>query len=934
MMNESASEPGATQSASLSSPAASRADSGDRVDVFLSYSTADTDTAEELAEKLRTSGISTFFGGRSVHGGTHYAGAITRAVARCEIVVVLLSSSSISSPHVQREVSLAIDERRTLLPLALSGVTYPGDFSHDWIYWLGPVNVTEYAGADATLGQVKELRRRTNHHTPPEHRHQTKQIRRRVGAGLDNGHPSPTTLLRPEARLPQLTGFDDELTRLHEWCLRPDDFSARVVTGRAGQGKSRLAQELSRGLVAMGWSVETMGADASALRTATDLPDNPHLLIVDYAEARVEQLSALVTELALHGVPNSLRLLLLARSAGDWWRTLLVGAPEVGDLLTDATVQPLPGLTEDRNLVEDLYGQAHRGYQVALSMKDRVGPVGAPYKTYESVLEVLEDALLSVLEESRTPTPGTVRLLAHERRYLQAASITAGVADLDDMELERIAATLTLYGAETEDEAILLIESCCPETSKATLRRLARLFRRLYPGRSAYIVGLRPDRLAEDLVAAVAADVGGLPGFEKGLSSPDLTGIQRHRALALLARGAARHAALATELRSALTSADDALLTGAIAVAAQVEDPTSIVSALDVAVDSRHVDDLGSMLAAMPQDTVALANTAATIARRLLDATPNTKSGVGDPYTAMRCSNFFSDAGWPAEAATAARQAADMLAGSADETAYGHALTNLSNRLWELGRLEESLAPAELAVDILTSAGAKPFELAAASNNVAFRLAERGRLEDALRHASRTHEICRHDSPNPSVELGKTYGSALNNLACIMLASGMAQQALEHGLAGVNLRRAQAVRNRDQFLVFLARSMANAAPAAEACGQHSTADRLIAEARRLHELTASRAPIFQFEQAESTVIDALIRLGRSDWDSANALADLAQHQLAGVDSDIGALRPRLAESIETITRRAVDRTHVSLDTVAAGKAPGLRLPMLLEYRDL
>lgn len=917
---------------------------GGRVSVFISYSSNDHRVAQEVSEALEAAGLPTFFGGRNVRGGRNYAAEIVRAISACDVVVVLLSAASTASPHVQREVSLAVDERRALLPIALPGTSYPTGFSTSWIYWLSPVHVATYRGTDAVLTQVRALLERA---ARPRRQFVASERARTMRRPLVPSRPrvaaNPSSLLRADARLPALLGREEELARLQEWCLRPGDFDSRIVTAGAGEGKTRLAHELGHEMTARGWRIDFVDDEQHGSDVAGRLEAAPTLLVIDRAEARGDQVFELLDELMVTGVPDIVRLLLLARSAGDWWRALLARDANVLDLLSGAAVQPLKSLTADRGMVEALYGAAQRRFTAELgsSLASTSQTAPAPYKTYTSALEVLEDALDTALGGEVADSSSRVGLLLHERRYLTAAAVADGIAAVDDVELERIAAALSLYGAASEEEAVQLIHDCQPEQEGIVLRRIARLFRRLYPGASWYVAGMRPDSLAEDLIAEVAEDIGRLPGAPGGVVSGAHTVDQRRRALSVLARGAYRRPVLAAALADTMEHADDRLLRDAIVVACQVENPDQLTLAVTESVLRRDVIDVEGMLDAIPNDTVALADVAAQLSRRAMQALAD--RGVAnekDADLAMACSNRFSDAGWANDAAEAARLAVDLLephrARGIQARALGRALTNLSNRLWELGRLQESVLPACDAVDVLAAETVvvQPEEIAAARNNLAFRMAERGDLDTAFAEATAAMDMCTSANAADTRAAERTRGATLNNLACIALGLGKQVDALRHGMACVGLRRDQAVRTRDQYLPFLARALSNAAPAAEACADPALADRLIAEARFLHELTAPRAPIFAFERAESTLLEAFIHLNREEWVEASELANAARDQLVSIGAELGDLRGRLASAAGEVIRLASDEVGTPITAVASGLVAGVNLPMLLEYRDL
>jgi tetratricopeptide (TPR) repeat protein len=911
------------------------ADAHRRAAVFISFSAADRVAAEEVSQQLEASNIATFFAPRDIHGGQNFAIEIVAAISACDIVVVLLSPSAIASPHVRREVSLAIDERRTLLPLAMPGTEYPSGFTTEWTYWLSAVQVMPYVGSADVVRRARALLPSGDSEAEDPARSTSTPGPRASLRRRPSTKTTPSSLLRPDAGVPRFVGREEEFARLVQWCAREDDFDARLVVGSAGQGKSRLARELMDSLNAEGWSASFLATGASATGAVLQLPPKPTLLVLDYAETRSTQLFEFLTALLEHGLHAKVRVLLLARTAGDWWRAFAARDPDIGELVADATIQALAPIVADRQFVEDLYRDSVQQFAVAL--RQSVPPIAAAsYRPYQSMLDVLEDALSAVLGGSGEVSSGADRLLAHERRYIAAAAAADGIAEIDDIDLGRIAAAITLFGGSSEDETIDLVSDCVSDLPPQARRKVARLFRRLYPGSEAYTVGLRPDALAEELLADVIDDMGRLPGDVAGVSAMQRTPEQRRRALIVLARGAHNHRSVGVELARAIDGADLSTLKIAVEVATLVEEPDPLSEALIAAASSLGVDEIADLLATVPDETVALATFAAELARGAIAGLPEADFDLSSARNILDCSNRFSDAGWAAEAADSARTAVDWLRrlrGNQDaDLVLGRALSNLSNRQWEIGQIAESLSPASEAVDVLDAAGSDQVVRAGACNNLAFRLCEVGRFAEALQMAKDAMRLLERSGVED-----KTFGSVLNNLACLSLASGAADMALEYARRCVEVRRAQALLNRDRYLPYVARALANAAPAAEAAGDSDAADRMLLEARTLHRITASRAPIFRFEQAESATLGALVALGRCDWEAAARALTEAHDALDGIDIPLGMLRARLHGSLVGIGERIAGRDSLAVRDAATASGAGasqVQLPRLLEYRDL
>ena len=159
-------------------------------------------------------------------------------------------------------------------------------------------------------------------------------------AGTGGGHDEDTALmdriaglLRPQA---QVVPFRPrpEMGDLRGWCRAPGHIAIRLVTGEGGAGKTRLATQLARDMEDDGWQVLWVppGVEPGAVGAARR-DGRPALLLVDEADARTTTLR-LLTEVAADVGGPDLRVLLLARSAGEWWHELLNGAGRrAGDLL-------------------------------------------------------------------------------------------------------------------------------------------------------------------------------------------------------------------------------------------------------------------------------------------------------------------------------------------------------------------------------------------------------------------------------------------------------------------------------------------------------------------------------------------------------------------------------------------------------------------------
>jgi len=91
-------------------------------DVFISYSTPDKWAADASCSELEKRSVDCWIAPRNILPGQAWDEAIVEAIARCRVMIAVLSSSANSSRHVINELAQATDHRRTVLPLRIEDV--------------------------------------------------------------------------------------------------------------------------------------------------------------------------------------------------------------------------------------------------------------------------------------------------------------------------------------------------------------------------------------------------------------------------------------------------------------------------------------------------------------------------------------------------------------------------------------------------------------------------------------------------------------------------------------------------------------------------------------------------------------------------------------------------------------------------------------------
>jgi hypothetical protein len=235
---------------------------------------------------------------------------------------------------------------------------------------------------------------------------------------------SRARLLDPRSGVTEFVGRSVELEMLTSWCQDDTAGRLRLLTGPGGVGKTRLAMELTMRLEEMAWRCGWVG-DRQESRVLADLrtvTSGPVLLVVDYAEARVGLDELLRGAAADRG---TVRVLLLARSAGQWWELLAAGEGAIRDLVIDAGPEgtPLREVVSESVSDEEQVRRAVPVFARALGL-EAPGPGDVTVVSHgrrARILELHAGALVSVLEWNAHPgIQPTRRPRGHSRRTAQA----------------------------------------------------------------------------------------------------------------------------------------------------------------------------------------------------------------------------------------------------------------------------------------------------------------------------------------------------------------------------------------------------------------------------------------------------------------------------------------------------------------------------------
>jgi tetratricopeptide (TPR) repeat protein len=674
----------------------------------------------------------------------------------------------------------------------------------------------------------------------------------------------PSSLLAPDRQVVPFRGRADELDALVRWC-EGEGSPLRLVTGPGGVGKSRLAAELKELMTTGGWECVAVGEEQepSILARVRSATDDPILLILDYADTRHE-LDDLVRQVAAD--PAGVRVLLIARSAGEWWQRLKAGGPQVREMIqgaydgTDLPVRVDTAVT-DEQIVADAVAAFARQLDLPVPDFRLRGRTPAPGR----ILDLHAASLVAVLDAQRGHTGNEplavdvsdvlADLLEHEQRHWIGTADLAGLLHGPDgltVELLRqIVAALYLAPPADEHETRRLLARV---DSGAATPKVLHWLRDLYPPRNTehWIGTLQPDRMAElHLVNELSAS----PGLAAALLD-DLDGRNARHAVAVLARSVADHfsdqliRARALRLLDRTVSAlpDDLELLRS--VSAVIPYPSEVLTQSDLSLLNRILGlidpedaagrawvlhDIGTRLYHLGRRTQAIEPLTEAIHERraLADADP-TRHGSELAASLRYLGVVLSDLGRAHDALPPTQEAVEIeerLVG-ADRDTYlpylARILCDLGTRYHEAGLPDEAIAPLQESVRINEQLAKVDPErtnphLARSLMNLAIALNLIGRPSPALpaiRKAVEIRRVLARDNPDGDLVF---LARALTELSSCLVLNARPQDGAAAGQQSVEIRRQLAETNPERHTAGLALSLRQTATALRFAGSQDEA---------------------------------------------------------------------------------------------------------------
>ncbi len=191
--------------------------------LFISYAHLDGNIVTGIVNELREAGHDVWMDVEGIQGGDLWVERIAKAIIDCDVFLIFVSSHSIDSDHVRRELDLAFEETKKMLPIRLEKVSIP----LRWRYQLAGIQYIDHESPHwQSRLQIALSRQRGA--TPSE----------KVETGkLENPYSARPILESIERRL-ILSNRGEGLNRAIQYM---EDHRLLVVTGMHGIGKSTFA---------------------------------------------------------------------------------------------------------------------------------------------------------------------------------------------------------------------------------------------------------------------------------------------------------------------------------------------------------------------------------------------------------------------------------------------------------------------------------------------------------------------------------------------------------------------------------------------------------------------------------------------------------------------------------------------------------------------
>ena len=120
--------------------------------IFCSYSRRDSDFTKRIVDFISSRGYSVWMDQSGIDGASIWTESIVEAIDESSAVILLVSNNSVNSPHVLKEISLAMEKNKVVFPLIIERTDLPRTFQ----YLLAGIQQIELDETSFTDDEVKE----------------------------------------------------------------------------------------------------------------------------------------------------------------------------------------------------------------------------------------------------------------------------------------------------------------------------------------------------------------------------------------------------------------------------------------------------------------------------------------------------------------------------------------------------------------------------------------------------------------------------------------------------------------------------------------------------------------------------------------------------------------------------------------------------------
>lgn len=325
----------------------------------------------------------------------------------------------------------------------------------------------------------------------------------------------PSQLLDARLGVVDFTGRGRELAWLEAWrdSARGSSVSAVLIHGEGGSGKTRLARQFAGVTADAAWAVW----ETDLFGRTTRLPDQlvtgrerGVVLLVDYAERwPMDQLLGLVLHPLVADATVPVRLVLLSRSAGNWWSALAHRLSRQDVACNERVLSPSPG---GLGAAPRMFAAARDKFCELMQVPDHhaIAVPDLSHRDFELVLGVHMAALVAVDAQLRgdgvpdDPAKLSAYLLDRERDAWRNLPPAGNQQPRSSPEtLARTVYTAVLAGPLPTRAAVTALKRAGLADTPPAAQSLLDDHRLLYPERDpgTSLEPLYPDRLAEDFLA-------------------------------------------------------------------------------------------------------------------------------------------------------------------------------------------------------------------------------------------------------------------------------------------------------------------------------------------------------------------------------------------------------------------------------------------------